>query len=171
MKKRYIPSFLLIFSLMSSSCLCLAGPPPRHFFPDHGKIKERLVTLRNWKLMEEFNLSGDRANRVFNILKTFDDRREDLILKRKRLYRDLRNELQKNNPSDEQLRNLMDEITRLNVELSGLSGQEVKALEPVFSLRERAQYLLFSERFAREARRLLMRPRPAEPGVRNRNRP
>ena len=142
----------------------MAGPPHLLPYQKNGKIKERLVTLRNWKLMEEFNLSGDKANRVFNILKGFDDRREDLILKRRRFYRNLRAELQRPQPSEEGLKNLIREITSLNIELARLPQEEVQALAAVFTVTEQARYLLFAERFARQARRLLARPGPGVHG-------
>ncbi len=166
MKRKYISCFFLISCLLFGPSLCMAGPS--HALPYHknGKIKERLVTLRNWKLMEEFNLSGDKANRVFNILKGFDDRREDLILKRRRFYGNLKAELQMPQPSEEGLKNLIQEITGLNIELARLQGEEVQALATVFTVTEQARYLLFSERFAREARRLLAR---RGPGARDTN--
>jgi len=154
------PLILLIFFIFYGSSIGLAEPLHKPPHPNHERIKERLVTLRNWKLMETFNLSGERANRVFNILAKFDDKRENLILKRRRLYKTLRDELRMARPSEKVLRNLIREITGLNIELAKLHREEVKALSPVFTVEEQARYLLFSERFAKEVRRFLMRPAP-----------
>ncbi len=158
MKKRAaFFSFLISCLTFIFSSVGLAGPHSSIPQQRHGNIKERLVTLRNWKLMDEFNLTGDRATQVFNILKTFDDKREELIFKRRTLFRNLREELQRSIPAEDRLRKLMKEINVVNVELASLPQEETKALAPVFTVKEQAQYLLFSERFAREARRLLTR--------------
>ncbi len=124
------------------------------------EIKERLITLRNWQLMEELNLKGNRAQRVFDILKRFDDERETLIMKRRRLLRKLKDALETGSMSDAQLKRLMTEITETNVALARIPQRELRRLEQVFTPRELARYLLFSQRFARQARRLLARPRP-----------
>ncbi len=121
-------------------------------------IKERLITLRNWELMEEFNLKGERAQRVFDILKRFDDEREFLIRKRRRLLGRLREGLRTGSLSDARIKKLLTEITNTNVELARIPQKELKGLEKVFSPRELARYMLFSQRFAQQARRLLLRP-------------
>ncbi len=175
MKKRSFSCFFLVSCILFSSSLCKAGPFHPNPYQKTEKIKERLVTLRNWKLMEEFNLSGDKATRVFNILKKFDDRRENIILRRRKLYMTLKNKLQNPYATKKDLQNLINEITTLNIELSRLPREEVKALAPVFTVREQARYLLFSEKFAREARKLLAHPGPGTRGSnymdKRRNRP
>ncbi len=131
------------------------------------EIKERLITLRNWKLMEELNLSGERAQKVFKILSRFDSERERLLLKRKRLIKRLREAIDRS-AQDDELKRLMDDLTSTNIELSKIPQRELEGLKEVFSTRELARYLLFSQRFAREARRLIERDRPHRPGPNDR---
>ncbi len=150
-------SLVLLGFFTTSSAFCKVF---QHGNQRAKEIKERLITLRNWQLMEELNLKGNRAQRVFDILKRFDDEREALIMKRRRLLRKLKDALETGSMSDAELKRLMTEITETNVALARIPQKELRGLEQVFTPRELARYLLFSQRFARQVRRLLARPRP-----------
>ncbi len=122
-------------------------------------LADRIITLRNWKLMEEFDLSDERAREVFSILDRFDKERSRLIRKRRKILEDLRQELGAQVPARPRLRSLMRELQEINVELARLPARECEALKPVFTLEERARYVLFSNRFARELRGIISRER------------
>lgn len=140
------------------TAITLAGQARGNVFPERNRqfneTKERLITLRNWKLMEEFNLSGERAQKVFKILSKFDRQRERQLVKRRRLIKRLMDAINKQ-ARDDELERLMNELGSTNAELSRIPQRELEGLKDVFSTRELARYLLFSQRFAREARSLL----------------
>lgn len=144
---------IFVFSIFILLVSCPAGAAPD--FSKQERLKERLITMRNWKLMQELDLSGGKAQEVFNILKKYDDKRERLILRRRRLLRDLREESARDGASEEALKRLMKDLIRVNVLLAGLPEEEVKGLSSVFSLKEQARYLLFVERFGREMQRVI----------------
>jgi len=154
MKRLSILIFCIVFVLVSE---VWAAPPVR---PTQEKFKERLVTMRNWKLMEEFNLSGEKAQNVFNILKKYDDERERLIIRRRDLFKDLKEEADSAEASEEKLIELIGKLRQINVELARLPEQELKGLGAVFNLKDQARYLLFVERFGREMQRLVPMRRP-----------
>jgi hypothetical protein len=121
------------------------------------EVKERLITIRNWKLMEEFDLSGEKAQKVFDILKRYDKKREKLVIKRRKLLRRLRKDIKQPETTDDKLRSIINEIVLINVELARIPEQELKGLSEVFTQKELARFLLFSERFAREMQRIISR--------------
>jgi len=149
MKKVSILIFCIVFVLVSG---VWAAPPLR---PKQEDLRERLVTMRNWKLMEELGLSGEKAQKVFNILKKYDDERERLIIKRRDLFIDLREETDSAEASDEKLRELIKELIQVNVDLARLPEKEIEGLGTVFSLKDQARYLVFVEKFGREMQRVV----------------
>lgn len=149
MKRLSILTFCIVFVLVSG--VWAASPVS----PKKEKLKERLVTMRNWKLMEELDLSGERAQKVFNILKKYDDEREKLIIKRRDLFKDLKRGTEGDEIGEEKLRELIKELIQVNVDLARLPEQEIEGLGTVFSLKEQARYLLFVERFGKEMQRVV----------------
>lgn len=154
MKKLSVLVFGIVFVLVSGAW---AAPPFGH---KQDRFKERLVTMRNWKLMAEFDLSGEKAQKVFNILKKYDDQRERLILKRRDLFKELRGEANSAKASEEKLRDLIKKLGETNVELARIPDQELEGLASIFSLTDQARYLLFVERFGREMQRIIPMGRP-----------
>ena len=116
--------------------------------------------MRNWKLMEALDLSGEKAKQVFNILKKYDDERERLIIKRRDLFKNLRQETESAEASEEKLRELIKGLIQVNVDLARLPEQEIDGLGIVFSLKDQARYLLFVESFGREMQRVVRMRRP-----------
>ncbi len=165
-RRRIMNRIMTIWFVLIYVAIALIGTAKGDVFPKRNQrvneIKERLITLRNWKLMEEFNLTGERAQRVFNILSQFDRERERLLIKRRRLIKRLHDAID-GSARDDELKRLMTELTNINIELSRISQRELEGLRKVFTTRELARYLLFSQRFAREARRLLERDRRNRP--------
>jgi hypothetical protein len=153
MKKSFL-IFLLSMSIVVTGSLAWAEPPEDHPFQD-GKIKERVVTMRNWKLMEEFNLSGENAQKVFTVLDKFDDERAMLIKKRRDIKKELNEALSEPNTNDARLKELIEDFFKTNAELSSIPEKESKAMSQVFDLRDQAKLILFHERFIRDVKGML----------------
>jgi len=118
-------------------------------------LKKQVITLRNWELMQEFNLEGKRATEVFNILKKYDDQREKILVKRRQLLKNLKEKVENPAIPEEELTKLIKEVKEIDVQLAELRGKEIKALSKVFSIREIGKYVLFMERFPRMMRKAL----------------
>ena len=118
-------------------------------------VKKQVITLRNWELMQEFNLEGERATEVFNILKKYDDEREKILVKRRQLLKNLKEKVENPAIPEEELTKLVKEVKEIDVQLAKLRGKEIKALSKVFSIREIGKYVLFMERFPRMMRKAL----------------
>jgi len=118
-------------------------------------FKKQVITLRNWELMQEFNLEGKRATEVFNILKKYDDQREKILVKRRQLLKNLKEKVENPAIPEEELTKLIKEVKEIDVQLAELRGKEIKALSKVFSIREIGKYVLFMERFPRMMRKAL----------------
>jgi hypothetical protein len=142
-----LAALILLFS--ASSCLAYRG----------NGLKEKLTTLRNWQLMEEFDLSPERAQKVFSILDRFDDMRADLLLRRRKIIKDIMAGVETKGSKPGRLDRLMKSLAETNVQLARLPEKERNALSGIFSMEEQARYILFAERFAKNLRRILMNER------------
>ena len=128
-------------------------------------LKKQVITLRNWELMQEFNLEGERATEVFNILKKYDDQREKILVKRRQLLKNLKEKVENPAIPEEELTKLIKEVKEIDVQLAKLRGKEIKALSKVFSIREIGKYVLFMERFPRMMREALRMHRMQKRGL------
>lgn len=149
MKKQILFCVLALVLMISE---CFAGPG---FRDRPGDVKERFIILRNWELMEEFDLSEKDAQKVFGILKKYDDERVDLIKNRRKLLKELRTEVDRSSPSEVRLRDLIRDLTDTNMELARLPKRQLEGLGEVFDIRDQTRFLLFSERLAEQMRALI----------------
>ncbi|MDL1965616.1 MAG: hypothetical protein LWW90_02960 [Candidatus Desulfofervidus auxilii] len=128
-------------------------------------VKKQVITLRNWELMQEFNLEGERATEVFNILKKYDDQREKILVKRRQILKNLKEKVENPAIPEEELTKLIKEVKEIDAQLAELKGKEIKALSKVFSIREIGKYVLFMERFPRMMREALRMHRMQKRGL------
>ncbi|NPA93968.1 MAG: hypothetical protein GXO58_00900 [Thermodesulfobacteria bacterium] len=122
------------------------------------EILERLMTLRNWQLMEEFHIKGEKAQKVFEILSKYDKERESLILKRRHLMNCLKDAVSDESTPEKELSQLMNQVLDVNIQIATIPKKEIQGLKQVFDTRQCAKYLLFSQKFAREIRAIVLRP-------------
>ena len=87
-------------------------------------LKKQVITLRNWELMQEFNLEGKRATEVFNILKKYDDQREKILVKRRQLLKNLKEKVENPAIPEEELTKLIKEVKEIDVQLAELRGKK-----------------------------------------------
>jgi len=124
--------------------------------PDNMKTVDRIITMRNWKLMEKFDLAGPKAQKVFTALAKVDEKRAALIRKRRDVLRQLRVEVKKAGPDDKKLSKLISDYLAVMSELARIPEKEIDGLQDVFDVKDQARYLLFSEEFAREIKQLML---------------
>jgi|Deesub1362B_J571_1020462.scaffolds.fasta_scaffold00236_20 Spy/CpxP family protein refolding chaperone len=153
MKRR----ILLITLLVALLPVFVYANPDRRHSPE--VLKERIITLRNWELMNALDLKGKRAERVFSILKRFDEERERLILKRRELMERLKEAIDSKRISSERVEGLINEILHTHIAFAELRKKEMDALAEVLTPEEQARYLVFSERFSHQIKRFLEKKR------------
>ena len=147
-------SLAVLLCFLSVPVLCMGGVPKK----EEIRTMEKLETIRNWRLMDVLNLSQERAQRLFNILRKFDLQRRKLVQERRslrdKLIKASRGEAVKGDVRDISLRYL-----NLGVELAKLRVKELQALEKELSPQEEAKYILFTERFNRRIMGMMIKER------------
>ncbi len=139
--------------------ITLATPEAFAFNQNRTKLRDRLTTLRNWQLMEDFDLTPEKSQQVFTILKKFDDQRVKLIRQRQNILERLRDTITTQSPQSDVLEGLMLKLSKTSVKLARIPEQERRALAEIFSPREQARYILFVNDFAKDMRRVIKNSR------------
>ncbi len=125
---------------------------------NEARIMEKVETIRNWRLMDVLNLSQERAQKLFTILRGFDLQRRKLMQERRVLREKLR-KASRSKAVKGDIRAISLKYLNVGVELARLRVKELKALEKELSPQEEAKYVLFTERFNREIMRMIIRER------------
>ncbi len=156
MKDVYKLGFSLVVFLcfLSTPVLSLGGVSKK----EEARTMEKVETIRNWKLMDVLNLSQDRAQRLFIILRRFDLQRRKLVQERRSLREELIN-ASRGKAVKGDVRSMSLRYLNVGVELARLRVKELRALEKELSPQEEAKYILFTERFNREIMRMIIRER------------
>ena len=122
---------------------------------NQNRTRDRLTTLRNWQLMEDFDLSPEKSQKVFSILKKFDDQRVKLIHQRQSLLAELRSAVDSGTLQREKLEKLMQKLSKTGIQLARIPENERRALAVVFTPGEQARYILFVNDFAKDMSRAI----------------
>jgi len=147
-------SLVVFLCLLSIPVLSMGGVSKE----EETRTMEKVETIRNWKLMDVLNLSHDRAQRLFIVLRKFDLQRRKLVQERRNL-RDKLIKASRGKAVKGDVRVMSLRYLNVGVELARLRVKELQALEKELSPREEAKYVLFTERFNREIMRMIIKER------------
>jgi len=125
---------------------------------ENPRLLEKLEAMRNWKLMDVLDLSEQRAEKIFKILRKFDLKRRDLIKERRKIRKKII-DVAREKSSQEDITSLTERYLNIGVELAKLRLDELKALRSELTPEEEAKYIVFMERFYKEIMRMLSHPK------------
>ncbi len=153
MKSVYVV-FILVLGGLIAGLDSRAMSQPRPFnFPARGeKMRERIRTIRTWKMVELMDLTEEQSQRFFPIMNRREDRERERNEKRHEIMRELRELVENKDTSDDELKKKIEEVRKNNVEHQENSEKFHKAVEKVLSVRQQAKLMFFEPRFERELR-------------------
>lgn len=167
--------WLMIFSLGLSAGAAF-GQPPGMAPPEPPsreqmqKTRERIRTLRMWKLTEALSLDEGTASKLFPILGKYEKKREETENKLRQDMRALREALQEEDEAG--LRAIIGRLEEHHKALQRLKDEERGELKEILSVKQQARYILFQMDFNREIRRMIRDARerrgPGQRGDRDR---
>lgn len=161
--KRYIISILLTSFLVLGIALNGMALPDEDDFDRpptkelREKIRNRIETLRMWRLTRALDLDEKTAARLFPLLNRYDKKREKI----ERGIRDdmdaLRSAL--NDKRMSELKDILESLEDKHRELQRLNDEERAELKKVLTPEQQAKYILFQYRFKRDIRRIIEKAR------------
>ncbi|GAB4486673.1 MAG: hypothetical protein OHK006_14840 [Thermodesulfovibrionales bacterium] len=156
MKKRMLRicgAFVLIAGLAANAWAVNEGQDRPLLRGKAENVRERIETLRMWKMTKALELDEKTSAQVFPVMNRYDRKRSDLETALRQDMRELRESVRDGRSG--KLRPLLDRIEQNHESLEKLNQDEWRELKQVFSVEQQAKYVIFKQEFEQEIRRMI----------------
>lgn len=149
---RLIRYLLLTAFLLFGSALW-AQPPGPGFGPgpDNGptreRIRERIKTMKIWKLTESVGLTSEQSEEFFPVYNRYQKKLEELDTRRDEMVEKLERAANDSQASDKEIEELANSLNDIPRQLLEERDKFFKEISPVLPLRQQAKLMVFEERF------------------------
>lgn len=150
--------FLTSAVLAGFVAISFGQPPPPEgpgFGPGRERIRERIRTVKIWKLAEELNLSEEQSQKFFPIYNSFQAERESLDEKRRDTMRRLDELTSKENPSEEDIFKLLNKLDDLGNEEQQKRLEFRQKIKGVLTPRQMGRLVVFELRFQQQMQEIM----------------
>ncbi|MBI5409299.1 MAG: hypothetical protein HZA14_08030 [Nitrospirae bacterium] len=126
------------------------GPPPRERMEG---VRERIETLKMWKLTKALDLDEAASARLFPLLNKYDKKRHEL----ERDLRDGMNKLREalKGRSELNLKESIDKLDYNHGELQRINDEEWAEVKKILAIEQQAKFIIFKQEFDMEMRRII----------------
>ena len=128
------------------------------------KIKERIETLRIWKMIEFLDLTPEQSDRFLPLLNHFQKIQKDLDEGEKELIRNLAFVLNEKKTDEKRLKDILDRLEKNRENLVEKRREFVFQSKDILSVEQQAKLVVFEERFAQKLRETI-REIKQKPGI------
>ncbi len=171
MKKDILFMLLSVFLLFGLATYSMAEPPEFDRPPTKEqmeKVRERIETLRMWKLTKALDLDEKASAQVFPLLNKYDKKRAEIEHALRNDMKEMRDALKEKREGN--LRGILDRIEQNHRTLQKINDEERTDLKKVLTIEQQARFIIFQQEFDREIRKIIAetRERRAERPVKDR---
>lgn len=128
------------------------------------QVRQRIQTLKMWKLTKALDLDENTASRLFPVMNGYDRQRAALMYDRRRSMEDLRAALKRGD--EKRMGEVIKELESLNHRLERLNDEERAKLGTILTVRQQAKLILFMPGFNRQIKRMIEMARQGNYGRR-----
>jgi hypothetical protein len=128
---------------------------PRRRAGDLQRMRERVNTMRMWKLTEYLDLSEEQADKFFPRTREHQKEADEFVVQRRDLYDDFRKKIDEGKVNDRDVDQFLDEMARLEKAQIDLRMNHIRGFKDVLSDEQLAKFAIFQERLRRELRQRL----------------
>lgn len=121
------------------------------------KIRERVESLRIWKLTKALDLDEKTSSKLFPLLNKYDRRRAEIEHALRSDMKDLRDSLQERREG--RLKSILDKLEHNHRALQTLNDEERTELKSILTVEQQAKFILFQQEFSRDLRRIIAEAR------------
>jgi len=143
--------FVFIPVLLFAGYTLAQPPPPPPPGPEGGpmreKARERIQTMKIWKLTEEVGLTPKQSERFFPLYNKHQKALEDIEAKRADLIDRLDKLVNDSTSSDKNLQEVMASLKDIPRQISEENDRFIKDVSPILTSRQQAKLVVFEERF------------------------
>lgn len=153
---------LLVLLALSLPTAAFAAPGERMDPERRGKVMDKIDTIRIAKLTEALQLDAAGAEKLFPVLRPFQERRRAAHSQRFDALRSLQEQVESEKPDQKAITKTLDDLMAANREIAGIAEDEYKALKPVLDPVSLARYYRFQAEFERRIGELIREIRGAQ---------
>lgn len=146
-------SSILIFLVQAS----FAQPPQR--FEERKRVRERIETLRLWKMIEFLDLTPEQSDEFLPLLHKFQKAQKDLEKAKVEIFKDLKNELGSEEVNEKKIQEILVRLEKNREELERERKSFLIDSRKTLTLIQEAKLILFEQRFERELKETLRKLR------------
>jgi len=138
---------------------------PRALAKKRAKVRQRIRTLRAWRLTEALDLDEQTAARLFPILSRFDGQFEGAMQKASRLRESAQAELERKSPNQAKLDAIVDQMVEQQRALWKLQEARFQAVRKVLTPAQSAKILIILPEIDRTLHRQIRRAMRTKAGA------
>lgn len=160
MRKHMVKILLSLIILFGFTAYGLAEPPDFEKAPtkeQKEKVRQRIETLRMWKLTKDLDLDEKTSGQLFPLLNRYDKRRAEMENAMQENMNALRESLREKREG--QLRGILDRLEQNHKGMQSLRDSEWDEMKKILTIEQQAKYVIFLQEFDREMRRIIREAR------------
>jgi len=147
--------FMILAVLLSPVLSFSQGPPPAEDMPMRAKIRERLQTVKIWRLTEEVGLTSEQSEKFFPLYNQHQKAIDELEIKRGEILNRLENLAENDNSQNSEISDAMAAFERSSQDLIQEKVRFFNELSKVLDTRQKARWLVFEERFKQRIQEII----------------
>jgi len=145
---------LIIIAMLVAFALVFAQPQGK----GSSQSRDRLLTIKMWKLTETLDLSDEQAAKLFPLLRKYQKTMDSINQRSRKLMQELR-KLVGENASDKKLLPVLNELESLNKKKAQAQDEMWNTIKSILTVQQQAKYILFEQTFKRRMLELLRKSR------------
>jgi Spy/CpxP family protein refolding chaperone len=139
--------------LTLGTVLTADAQPERPMLREH--LRDRVNTIMIAKLDEYLDLSMEQAEQFFPKFRHFNNRREELAQSRREAMDDLIRVEDSEPDNEKRIEEQIDRLESIDGDMINLNREFRKEVRSILTPRQRARFVIFTERFPEQVRRII----------------
>jgi Spy/CpxP family protein refolding chaperone len=116
------------------------------------RMRERIETLRLWKMIEVLDLSPEQSDKFLPLLHEFQKARNELEMDSRNLFEDLEEELHSKEPSEKKIKDILLNLEKNRQELENARNTFLTSSREVLTTIQEAKLIWFEHNFEKKLR-------------------
>jgi Spy/CpxP family protein refolding chaperone len=166
MQKNVFKLVFLLFLVFGFGANTLAQPPEDFdrspTKEQMEKVRERIETLRMWKLTKTLDLDEKTSAKLFPLLNKYDKKRAEIEKAIRDDLRELREALKGKREGN--LKSIIDKLEENHEALQRINDEERAELKKILTIEQQAKFILFQQEFDRDIRKTIAEARERHHG-------
>jgi len=123
--------------------------------PMREQMRERIETIKIWKLTEDLDLSTGQSEKFFPAYNQFNDNRKAIEKERRTIFDQLNLLTGEDNPNDKKINELLDKLDNLDQKINALRVKFRQDLKDVLTTQQIGRLYIFEVEFMRHIRDIM----------------